>query len=350
MSTAAAIAAPRPVPAIRPTAIAVTAVTKSFAKRRTMRESLKAPFRQEYVKALDGVSFDVAQGEFFGLLGANGAGKTTLFKTLATLITPDAGEVRVEGLDVVRDASAIRGVMTPVIADERSLRWRLNAYENIRLFAVLYDIPRAEMESRIQEVLTVVNLHDTGHKMVGEFSSGMKQRLMIARALLPRPRILLLDEPTRGLDPLSARTLRRFLKDVVCVERGCTVLLATHSTEEAFELCDRVAIMNQGRLLVTGRTSDLVDSYGNERYWVYTTAPEHSAWAGLTRLGLKPPTFSRTDPEGWSVMELSVSGGADETAALIRHLVAQHVPISRFERVPLTLAGLMERVLREHVR
>jgi ABC-2 type transport system ATP-binding protein len=350
MSPATALAPALPAPAARTTAIAVDGVTKSFAKRRTLRESLAAPFRREFVKALDGVSFDVAQGEFFGLLGQNGAGKTTLFKTLATLITPDSGEVRVEGLDVVREAAAIRGVMTPVIADERSLRWRLSAYENIRLFAVLYGIPRAALESRIREVLTVVNLHDTGEKMVGEFSSGMKQRLMIARALLPRPRILLLDEPTRGLDPLSARTLRRFLKDVVCRERGCTILLATHSTEEAFELCDRVAILNTGRLVLTGRTADLIESYGDERYLIYTTAPHHPAWAGLTRLGHRAPTLSHTDSEGWSVMELRVAGGAEATAAVIRHLVGHQVPLSRFERVPLTLAGLLERVFREHAQ
>ena len=347
MSTATAVVVPPAEAATRPTAISVRGVTKSFAKRRTTREFMAAPFSHEYVKALDGVSFDIAKGEFFGMLGPNGAGKTTLFKTLATLVTPDEGEVRVEGFDVVHDAAAVRGVMTPVIADERSLRWRLSAYENIRLYAVLYGIPKKEIESRIEEVLTVVSLDDTGEKMVGEFSSGMKQRLMIARALLPRPRILLLDEPTRGLDPLSARKLRRFLKDVVCLERGCTIVLATHSTEEAFGLCDRVAIMNTGRLLATGRTLDLVESYGDDQYFVYTTEPHHPAWAGLTRLGHKAPALLRTDAEGWSVMELRVPGGADDSAAVIRYLVGQQVPISRFERVPLSLAGLMERVLRE---
>jgi ABC-type multidrug transport system ATPase subunit len=168
--------------------------------------------------------------------------------------------------------------------------------------------------------------------------------------LLPRPRILLLDEPTRGLDPLSARKLRRFLKDVVCVERGCTIVLATHSTEEAFELCDRVAIMNTGRLLLTGRTVDLVESYGDDRYTVHTTEPQHPAWGGLTRFAHRPPRLVRTDPEGWSVMELRVSGGAESTAAVIRYLVDQEVPVSRFERVTLSLAGLMERVIREHVQ
>ncbi len=348
-ATAPVMAPPVHIAATDPPAVRVDSLTKSFSKRRTMRETLSAPFHREHVKALDGVTFDVGKGEFFGMLGPNGAGKTTLFKTLATLILPDEGAVRIEGLDIVGDAAAIRGVMTPVIADERSLRWRLSAYENIRLFAVLYGIPRHEMESRIEEVLTVVSLQDTGSKMVGEFSSGMKQRLMIARALLPRPRILLLDEPTRGLDPLSARKLRRFLKTVVCQERGCTVLLATHSTEEAFDLCDRVGIMNTGRLLLSGRTADLVEKYGDDRYWIYTTEPQHRAWARAAGSGHRPPKLVRTDPEGWAVMEMSIVGGADTTAGVIRYLVGEQVPISRFERVPLSLAGLIERVLREHV-
>src|SRR5690606_27038464 len=152
----------------------------------------------------------------------------------ATLVTPDHGTVRVEGLDVVRDAAAVRRALVPVVADERSLRWRLNAYENLRLYAVLYRVPAARLRSRIQEVLEVVGLEATGHKMVGQFSSGMRQRLLVARALLSSPRVLLLDEPTRGLDPLSARALRAFLKDDLCRRQGRTVLLATHNAEEAF--------------------------------------------------------------------------------------------------------------------
>jgi ABC-2 type transport system ATP-binding protein len=349
MSTVPAIAVSPRVAVTHQPAVSVTGLTKSFRNRRTIREALRAPFRRDDLKALNDVTFTVGKGEFFGMLGPNGAGKTTLFKTLATLITPDEGEIRVEGLDIVRDAGAIRGVMTPVIADERSLRWRLSAYENVRLFAVLYGIPPNEVEARIREVLAIVSLDDTGEKMVGEFSSGMKQRLMIARALLPRPRILLLDEPTRGLDPLSARRLRRFLKDVVCGERGCTILLATHSTEEAFDLCDRVAIMNMGHLLVSGRTVDLVESYADDRYSVYTTEPQHPAWTVLANRVQKMPLVLRTEPKGWSVVELSIPGGADDAAAAIRYLVAEQVPISRFERVPLSLAGLIERVLREHV-
>ncbi|HKP90805.1 MAG TPA: ABC transporter ATP-binding protein, partial [Thermoleophilaceae bacterium] len=136
------------------------------------------------VEAVRGIDLDVAGGEVFGFLGPNGAGKTTLFKTLATLVIPDSGQVTIEGLDIVTQDEAVRRVITPVIADERSLRWRLTAYENIRLFAVLYGLEPGAVESRTWEVLETVGLADTGRKLVGEFSSGMKHRLMIARALL----------------------------------------------------------------------------------------------------------------------------------------------------------------------
>ena len=151
--------------------------------------------------ALDDVSLEIPQGEFLGLLGPNGAGKTTLFKMLATLILPDHGSATVEGYDVVSDPVSVRSVLTPVIADERSLNWRLTARENLDLYAVLYEVPRSERKRRVETVLANVGLEHVGEKMAGAFSSGMRQRLLIARALLARPKVLLLDEPTRSLDP-----------------------------------------------------------------------------------------------------------------------------------------------------
>jgi ABC-type multidrug transport system ATPase subunit len=339
--------APLLAPAVTAPAVSVRGLTKAFAARRAVKDIFRHPFRSERVKALRDVTFDIATGEFFGLLGPNGAGKTTLFKILATLVTPDAGQVTVNGFDAVGEAAAVRRVMTPVIADERSLRWRLSAYENVRLFAVLYGLPSAIVKSRSEEVLALVGLQDTGRKLVGQFSSGMKQRVMIARALLPRPRILLLDEPTRGLDPLSARELRTFLREVVCGQEGCTILLATHNTEEAFDLCDRVAVMNKGRILVTGPTAALVAEYGDDRYRVFTTAPDHPAFRA-TPSG-STPRIGSMDADGWTPVELRLPGGGGAAERVLRQLVLQEVPVSRFERVPLSLADLIGRVLHREV-
>jgi len=325
-------------------AVRVSGLTKSFDARRPWSEVWRHPFDSESVKALTDVSLEIAPGEFFGLLGPNGAGKTTLFKILATLVTPDSGEVTIGGHDVVRGAAEVRRLMTPVIADERSLRWRLSAFENVRLFAVLYGLSKDEVDRRSHEVLSFVGLQDTGEKMVGQFSSGMKQRVMIARALLPRPQILLLDEPTRGLDPISARELRTFLRDVVCGQQGCTVLLATHSSEEAFELCDRVGVMNKGRLLLAGPTADLVAEYADDRYRVFTTMPEHAAIGRAAPAG----TVARVgaaDRDGWTEVEFRVAGGPPQAAEVLKALVAAGVEVSRFERETLTLADLIERVM-----
>jgi ABC-2 type transport system ATP-binding protein len=326
-------------------AVRIEGLAKRFAVRRTLAEIVSRPFDRRYAEALRGVTFAVREGEFFGVLGPNGAGKSTLFKTLATIVIPDHGRGTVLGHDIVRDAHEVRRLLIPVVADERSLRWRLSARENLRLYAVLYGVPRALVSERVEEALDVVQLQHTGNQMVGQFSSGMKQRLLIARALMARPRVLLLDEPTRGLDPVSARTLRTFLRDDVCQRQGCTVLLATHNAEEAFGLCDRVGILDRGRMLVTGAASELAAEYGEARYQMSVLAPEHPALAGLRRTGLVDeigPSRERSD--GWADVDLVIPGGPRDAARVLELLVGQGVSVSRLERVGLTLAELIERV------
>jgi ABC-2 type transport system ATP-binding protein len=348
--TALALAsAPQATPDVLPvaaeTCVQFEGVSKRFAMRRTWKEMLRAPFARAYTQALTDVSGTIERGEFFGLLGPNGAGKTTLFKILATLVIPDKGRALVNGFDTARDVRDVRRQLVPVVADERTLRWRLNAWENLRLYAVLYRVPSREVRTRVDDVLQVVGLSDTGGKLVGQFSSGMKQRLLIARALLARPRVLLLDEPTRGLDPLSARSLRTFLKDDICRRHGCTVLLATHSAEEAFHLCDRVGILDRGRLLTTGRAERLMDAFTDGRYQVWTRTPSHSSLATLATLGLAADaTMRRPEADGWSVIELRLSGGDEAAARALQLLVSAGMDVARFERVQLSLAELIERV------
>jgi len=350
MTIAMATEAATPFPSVRtaaPEAVRIQNVEKNFPVRRTFREILRHPFRIEWMRALDDVSLEIRRGEFFGLLGPNGAGKTTLFKILATVVTPDKGSATVEGFDVVRQAGGIRQLLTPVIADERSLRWRLSARENLRLFATLYGLPPREIPKRIDEVLRVVGLEDTKHKLVGRFSSGMKQRLLIGRALIPRPRVLLLDEPTRSLDPVSARTLRTFLRQEICLGLGCTVLLATHSADEAFELCDRVAILDKGRIVATGETEKLVIRFSDERYSLWTTMPRHPAIAALTERGLAHAVREQTDTadEGWTRVDLDIPGGFSRAAQALAFLTERGVVVARFERVRLSLGELIQRAI-----
>jgi ABC-2 type transport system ATP-binding protein len=329
----------------QPGFVRVEQISKRFAVRRTWAEIVAAPFSRTYTQALTDVTLSIDQGEFFGLLGPNGAGKTTLFKILATLVIPDSGHALIDEHDAVADVKYVRKLLVPVVADERSLRWRLSAYENMRLYAALYRVPRSQEKGRIRELLEVVALADTGERQVGQFSSGMKQRLLVARALLARPRVLLLDEPTRGLDPLSARSLRAFLKDEISRGQGCTIVLATHNAEEAFHLCDRVAILDRGRVLTTGPAQRLADEFAEERYRLCSRG---DAQLSLDRLASRGIVLDRGEPrrddEGWTVRDLRIPGGHAGAARVVETLVADGVEVSRFERVQPTLAELIERV------
>ncbi|HLE23703.1 MAG TPA: ABC transporter ATP-binding protein [Anaerolineales bacterium] len=203
--------------------------------------------RVKEVLAVDDLSFEVAPGELFGLLGPNGAGKTTTVKMLTTLLIPTAGTARVMGLDVVRDADALRGRIGFIFGGERGLYWRLSGIDNLRYFASLYHVDPGVSKQRIPYLLELVGLGDRGPEKVEGYSRGMKQRLHIARTLLHDPPLLFLDEPTIGLDPVGAREIRQVVRDLQAADK--TILLTTHYMFEADALCQRVAVINHGRLV-----------------------------------------------------------------------------------------------------
>lgn len=329
-----------------PSVVRLAGLTKRFPVRRGWVDTLRHPRRSEYVTVVEDVTCEIRAGEFFGLLGPNGAGKTTLFKMLSTLILPDAGSARVAEFDVVREPREVRRLLAPVIADERSLNWRLSAQDNLELYAVLQGLRGDAIRTRARELLETVELTEAADRMVGKFSSGMKQRLLIARALLKRPRVLLLDEPTRSLDPISARRFRRFLREEISERHGCTVLLATHNAEEALELCDRVAVLDHGRLLAVGTADSLARDIGEARYRIWTRQPEHPAFARLAaHRDVGVPLSGSPDEFGWTPVEVEVPGGPDRAAEVLALLTEQGVPISTFEPVRLSLADLIERIV-----
>lgn len=340
------VATPTTAHATRTTrAVSIAGLSKRFRVRRTLAAAVRAPLVRESRLALADIDLDVNEGEFLGLLGPNGAGKTTLFKVLSTLILPDAGHATVLGHDVVRSPARARRLLAPVIADERSLHWRLTAAANLRLFSALHGVPRRDVDGRVRELLALVGLEATTSQLVGTFSSGMKQRLLIARALLARPRVLLLDEPTRSLDPISARALRGFLRDELVGRQGCTVLLATHSAEEAFGLCDRVAVLDRGRLLATGPVEHLAREVGDERYRAWTRDAHHPAWNALGERGVVAHLNNAVKEDEWTRVDVDVPGGLDQAARVLDVLTCAGVRVARFERAPLTLAELLDRIV-----
>jgi ABC-2 type transport system ATP-binding protein len=205
--------------------------------------------------AVDGISFEIRSGEIFGLLGPNGAGKTTTIKMLCTLLAPTSGTARVAGYDIVREPAKVRGSMGTVFSSERSLYWKLTGRENLEYFAALYHVEPSSTASRIDCLLGKMDLQAKSNELVERYSTGMRQRLAIARALLADPKVVLLDEPTAGLDPQSARNLRDIVRSLS--DEGHTILLTTHYMAEADELCDRIAIIDHGRIIALDSPASL---------------------------------------------------------------------------------------------
>lgn len=199
------------------------------------------------VVAVDDVSFEIADGELFGLLGPNGAGKTTTVKMLTTLLIPTSGTATIDGKDVVKEADGIRQNIGFIFGGERGLYWRLSAADNLRYFASLYNVDPEVSAKRIPYLLELVGLKDREKEKVEGYSRGMKQRLHIARSLIHDPKILFLDEPTIGLDPVGARELRTVVRDLQNQKK--TILLTTHYMFEADALCQRVAVINHGNIV-----------------------------------------------------------------------------------------------------
>ena len=224
-------------------------------------QDLVKVFDQNGVRAVDGLSFDVKAGELFALLGPNGAGKTTTIRAIVTLLRPTSGAVRVFGKDAVAEPDAVRALIGWV-PQELALDRHLTGRQHLELTARLYRVPRAEAARRIDELLELVELRDRAHDLAKRYSGGMKKRLDLACGLVHRPRLLVLDEPTLGLD---IQTRVRVWEFVGRLRReGTTVLLTTHYMEEADQLADRIAVVDGGRLRALGTPAELKAGFGGE--------------------------------------------------------------------------------------
>ena len=209
------------------------------------------------VVALDGIDLEVPAGEFFGLLGPNGAGKTTLIKILTTLLLPTAGTARIFGFDVADETKQIRRIMNMVAGGEQSGYGILEAREQLWMFSQFYGLGVAEGWKRVDELIDAVGLAEQRRQKVSTLSTGQRQKMNLARGLINDPWILFLDEPTLGLDVSAARTVRELVLDWKAAVPGRTVMLTTHYMQEADELCDRIAIVDRGRILAIGTPNEL---------------------------------------------------------------------------------------------
>jgi ABC-2 type transport system ATP-binding protein len=333
-------------------AIEANGLTKDFEKgRRTLWQRIRRePDRRETFRAVDGVELHVEAGEVFGILGPNGAGKTTTMRMLATLLEPTSGTATVLGHDLVRDARAIRRRLGAVLAGERSLYWKLTARENLEYFAALYHVPPAEVKRRIADILETVHLTDRADDYVEKFSTGMRQRLVLARALLPAPALLLLDEPTVGLDPQAARDLRERVLQLR--DEGRTVLLTTHYMEEADQLCDRIAIVDHGRVVALDTPEGLKRALkATEVVRLEVTAPATADLALVARVGAAGEVTQQERENGSLHLTVHCSSARDLVPFVIDAARSESAELRNVQVLPISLEdvfiSLTGRALRE---
>jgi ABC-2 type transport system ATP-binding protein len=234
-------------------AVSVENLSKTYPTSfRRLKNFLRLPVKPA-VEALKNVSFEIGENEIFGLIGKNGAGKTTLTKIIATLVQPTDGKVSVKNFDSVKDEVKVRSLIGLATAEERSFYWRLTSEQNLLFFARLYGMTDKSARNRIDEVFERLGLTELKKRRFAELSTGNKQRLAVARALLPAPPVLLLDEPTRSLDPLAAAGMRDLIRSL----EGVSILLTSHNLSEVEELCSRVAIISKGEIRAVGTPKSL---------------------------------------------------------------------------------------------
>jgi ABC-2 type transport system ATP-binding protein len=326
-------------------------LVKTFERgRRTIWQRIRRePDKRDRFRAVDGIDLVVETGEIFGLLGPNGAGKTTTMKMLATLLIPTSGTIRVLGIDPLERPREVRARLGAMLSGERSLYWKLTGRENLEYFAALYHVPPGETKMRIADVLAAVKLADRADDYVERYSTGMRQRLALARALLPNPPLVVLDEPTVGLDPQASRDLRDRVRELKA--QGRTVLLTTHYMEEADQLCDRVAIIDHGRIVALDTPAALKRTIRAEEVVHLEIGVGGDDAAVIDRLG-RSATVARTERSNGTLNVTAHCASARDfvpaafdaarsTGATIRHV--EVVPVT-LEDVFLALTG---RALRE---
>jgi ABC-2 type transport system ATP-binding protein len=291
------------------------------------------------VRALGGVDLDVRSGTVLGLLGPNGAGKTTLVRILTTLLTPDEGSAAVAGLDVVADAAALRhriGLAGQYAAVDENL----TGLENLTMVGRLYGMTRARAKQRGAELLERFDLVDAGRRVTSTYSGGMRRRLDLAAALVAKPPVLFLDEPTTGLDPRSRISLWETIEELAA--EGTTVLLTTQYLDEADRLADSIAVIDHGLLIAQGTADELKDRVGGERLEVRLENPDQADQAGraLASMGDEPP--SATD----GIVSVPVHSRSGAIAEAVRRLTEHGVGVEditlrrpTLDDVFLTLTG-----------
>lgn len=267
--------------------------------------------------AVDNLTLDIYENEVFGLLGSNGAGKTTIIHMLATLLKPSSGSATVNGYDIVSQPARVRSSIG-IVFQAPSSDDMLTGYENLQLHSMLYSVPRNIRKQRIEEVLNLVGLTERMHDQVKTYSGGMRRRLEIARGLLHKPKVMFLDEPTLGLDPASRETMWRYIQRLVKEER-MTVILTTHYMEEADILCNRIGIIDKGRIVALDTPKGLKAGLGGDVIRIKTQQQQHyNNPDKISQLD-----FVRKVEQNDGFLVVSVNNAKRDLPILLRHVEAE---------------------------
>jgi len=325
---------------VRP-AVETFSLTKRYRRQRSLGDIMHRRVAAE-AEALTAVTVAIEEGEVFGLLGPNGSGKTTFLKLLSTILSPTSGTARIFGHDVTREPRKVRAMVALVTAEERSLYWRLTGQQNLEFFASLYGLSGRRIESKIDELLELFVLTDARKIRVAEYSTGMRQKLAIARGLLSDPKLLFLDEPTRGLDPAAAHNLLNLVKERAVEHFENTVILTTHISREVEQLCDRIATLHHGALTYTGPVETLGRSLDATVTYAMTVSGLTDVVTERLRARKGVVRCSTVERDGVTEIELVFERDALTLSDVLRLLLFNNVDIRR--------CSLQERTLEETFR
>jgi ABC-2 type transport system ATP-binding protein len=327
----------------RPVAIAVDNVSKTYPAPSGL---FRGGPRKSQVVALSNVSLNVRRGEIFGLIGRNGAGKTTLTKIIATLVQPTSGSVTVNGYDSVREEQQVRRQTGLSNAEERSFYWRLTVQENLIFFARLYGLNDRQARSRIGELLTQLELESSVRKRLGQLSTGNKQRMAVARALLNSPPVLLLDEPTRSLDPLAAARMCTLIAALAKGDPPVSILLTSHNLTEIEELCERVAIISGGQIRITDTPANIRAQHKQRERVRLTLSRISDGLAAQVRTEILAD-LEMVQEDGHSVLTFSREVGDDSLDRSVRALLEHGAHLLSCDVERPTLLEVLESYERE---
>lgn len=314
------------------TKISVRALTKHFVHDQGIRDMLRGRTSAPIVAVQD-VSFDIANGEVFGLVGPNGAGKTTLLRMLSTLLVPTSGTATIAGLDVVQHAKQVRQHIGMVASNERSFFWRLSGVQNLQFFADLYHLDQHDAKRWITELLELLDLTPVAHERFESYSTGTKQRFAIARGLLHRPQVLFMDEPTKGVDPKSSAGIISLIRERIVNHARQTVIITTHNLREIEQLCQRTLIMEQGRVAYLGTTSELKRTVvGTDAYRIALSHTPPALLDSLRSFSSLPIQFYAPD-----VLDLRIASGTHALHQVMQTILASDAEIVDCTRVEIPI-------------